>query len=87
MPIAEQVVLMYAGTQGYVDALEVEEVGGFAGELLAFVRERHPRVLERIRQSGELSEEAEQELKAATQDCCDRHGAESSHQEESGGAT
>ncbi len=78
MPVAEQVVVLYAGTHGYVDQLEAQEVGGFCRELLTFVRERHPRVLQAIRQTGELSAEVEKELQEAIRDCCARGRAEPS---------
>jgi len=86
MPVAEQVVVLYAGTHGYVDHLEVGEVADFPGKLLAFVRERHPRVLEAIRQTGELTAEVERELQGAIQDCCAWHQAEKSSQAEKGGS-
>jgi len=76
MPMAEQVAVIYAGTHGYVDDLEVEEVPEFASRMLAFVRERHPRVLQAIRDSGELSEEVEGELEEALKDWGKRYVSE-----------
>ncbi|UCC68452.1 MAG: F0F1 ATP synthase subunit alpha [Armatimonadota bacterium] len=84
MPVAEQVIVLYAGTHGYVDELEVEEVSGFAARLVAFVRERHPRMLQAIRESGELSEEVEKELQEALKDCCARHRSEAAPLREEG---
>ena len=72
MSMAEQVVAIYAGTQGYLDELEVGRVDEFGDELVKFVRERHPRVLQSIRETGELSEETETELKQAIEDCLER---------------
>ena len=86
MPMAEQVVVIYAGTHGYVDGMEVDDVAEFAGRLLTFVRERHPRMLQSIRESGELSEEMEKELQQTIQDCATRYGSEGSGQAEEGGA-
>jgi F-type H+-transporting ATPase subunit alpha len=86
MPMAEQVVVIYAGTHGHVDGMPVDEVAEFAGRLLTFVRERHPRMLQAIRESGELSEEVEKELQQAIQDCCARYASEGSGQAEEGGA-
>jgi F-type H+-transporting ATPase subunit alpha len=86
MPMAEQVVVIYAGTHGYVDGMEVDEVAEFAGRLLTFVRERHPRMLQSIRESGELSEEMEKELQQTIQDCSTRYGSEGPGQAEEGGA-
>jgi F-type H+-transporting ATPase subunit alpha len=68
MPIAEQVLVLYAGTRGHADRLPVEKVSEFAGELPTFVRERHPRVLRSIRETGDLTDAVEQELKGAIED-------------------
>jgi F-type H+-transporting ATPase subunit alpha len=78
MPMGEQVVAIYAGTQGYLDELEVGRVDEFGDELVRFVRERHPRVLQSIRESGELSEETEAELRQAITDCLERFQATAS---------
>jgi len=68
LSMAEQVVVLYAGTQGYTDGLPVARVAPFGRELLAFVRESHPNVLENIRSTGRLEEAVEQELKQALAD-------------------
>ncbi len=52
MPMAEQVVVIFAGTQGYTDELPLDQVAPFGRELVTFVRERHPRVLQEIRDDG-----------------------------------
>ena len=68
LAMAEEVVVLYAGTQGYTDDLPVDRVAPFGRDLLTFVRESHPSVMERIRTTGELEEAAEQELKQAITD-------------------
>ena len=75
MAMEEQVVVIYAGTQGYVDELEAAEAGRFARELVTFVRERHPTVLRRVRETGKLTEEVEKELGEAIRDCLGRFRA------------
>jgi F-type H+-transporting ATPase subunit alpha len=75
MPMAEQVVVLYAGTRGYVDDLPLEETVRFARELVVFVRERHPGVIQAIRDSGGLAPEIEKELQAGIQDFVGRFRA------------
>ena len=72
MPMAEQVVAIYAGTQGYLDGLEPDQVAEFGRELVTHVRERYPSILSEIADSGELSEDLEARLKEAIQDCLER---------------
>jgi F-type H+-transporting ATPase subunit alpha len=68
LSMAEQVVVLYAGTQGYTDDLPVARVAPFGRELLPFVRESHPGIMESIRSTGRLEEAAEQELRHAIAD-------------------
>ena len=49
MPVEEQVVVIYAGTNGYADDIPVSEVKRFEGELLEFMRTRHGSLLEEIK--------------------------------------
>ncbi|MHB8681317.1 MAG: F0F1 ATP synthase subunit alpha [Acidimicrobiales bacterium] len=59
MPVEEQVLVIYAGSNGYVDDVPVGEVRRFETEMLQFLRANHPEILEKIRSTGALPEEAE----------------------------
>ncbi|HAM03488.1 MAG TPA: F0F1 ATP synthase subunit alpha, partial [Acidimicrobiaceae bacterium] len=58
MPVEEQVLVIYAGSNGFVDDVPVPEVRRFEAEMLEFMRSNHPELLEQIRSSGQLPEEA-----------------------------
>ncbi|MBK6855127.1 MAG: F0F1 ATP synthase subunit alpha [Microthrixaceae bacterium] len=62
LPVEEQVVVLYAGTSGYVDPVPVPEVRRYEADLLAWMRTRHAGLLAGIRDTGQLDEDA---LKAA----------------------
>ena len=49
LPVEEQVIVIYAGSNGWVDDVAVSEVRRFEAELLEFMRSSHPEVLETIR--------------------------------------
>jgi len=49
MPVEEQVVVVFAGTKGYLDDLPVREVRRFEGELLEHMRSRHAGLLSGVR--------------------------------------
>ena len=66
MPVELQVVSIFAGTNGYLDDLPIEDVRRFESELHDFFRTRHADLLATIRDSGQLPEEAE--LKQAVDD-------------------
>jgi F-type H+/Na+-transporting ATPase subunit alpha len=49
MPVEEQVVVIYAGTNGYADDVRVADVKRFERELLEFMRTRHGSLLEELK--------------------------------------
>jgi F-type H+-transporting ATPase subunit alpha len=58
MPVEEQVMVIYVGTRGHVDDVPVADVRRFEAEFLAFLRASHPELLEEIRTTGALPDEA-----------------------------
>jgi F-type H+/Na+-transporting ATPase subunit alpha len=59
LPVEEQVIVIYAGSNGWVDDVPVSEVRRFESEMLAFVRANHPELLEGIRTTGAAPDTAE----------------------------
>jgi len=57
LPVEEQVVVLYAGTRGYLDKVPVPDVQRFEAELLEWLRARHSDVLNGIRSSGAIEDE------------------------------
>ncbi len=60
MSVEDQVVVLYAGTNGYVDSIPVQDVQRFESELLAFMHGRHAGLMEEIRTSGAMNDDAVQ---------------------------
>jgi F-type H+/Na+-transporting ATPase subunit alpha len=56
MAVEEQIVSIYAGTNGYLDDIPTSDVRRFETELLDFVRTRHADLMNTIRDSGALPE-------------------------------
>ena len=54
VPVEEQVIVIYAGTRGWVDTVPVSEVRRFESELLAFMRSSHADLLSHIKETGTL---------------------------------
>ncbi|MAU98566.1 MAG: F0F1 ATP synthase subunit alpha [Fulvimarina sp.] len=61
----EQVVVIFAGTQGYLDKLRVDQVGDFEEGLLGAMRSEHKGVLDQIAKEKALSDELRGKLKSA----------------------
>jgi len=71
----EQVVLLYAGVNGYMDNIEVNQIGKFEKNLLNSIRENYSQILESIRSTKELSEDTEATLKSAVDDFSKNFGS------------
>jgi F-type H+-transporting ATPase subunit alpha len=68
IPVEEQVAVIFAGTQGYVDDVPVERIAAFGQELRDYMRSQHVELLATIRDERELSPETEAMLRAAILD-------------------
>ncbi len=63
-PVEEQVVAIFAGVNGYLDRIEVNEVTRFEQALLDDVRANQSEVLAAIRDEKDISDETDEKLKA-----------------------
>jgi F-type H+-transporting ATPase subunit alpha len=61
----EQTVSIFAGTNGYLDALPVSKVTEYEAEMLDFMHEQHADVLELIRTTKDFGNDAKAKTKAA----------------------
>jgi F-type H+-transporting ATPase subunit alpha len=67
VPVESQVVAIWVGTGGYLDALPVEDAKRFVDDFIEHLSARTG-VLDAIRDTGELSDEIEATLKQAVED-------------------
>ena len=68
MDIEEQVLVIWAATNGYVDDIPVEEVRNFEAEMLKFIRNSHPGLLQAIREKKTLTPEITSDLETVLKD-------------------
>ena len=57
VPVAEQVVLFYAVSNGYVDSIKLNFVKEWEKAFLGLIREKYPKVLESIVKEKKLTDE------------------------------
>lgn len=65
MPTEDQVVSIFAGVNGLLDDVKVEDIGRFESELLTFIKRDAAGVLEALREKKEFDEELSKELEKA----------------------
>ncbi|MCK4891453.1 MAG: F0F1 ATP synthase subunit alpha, partial [Candidatus Pacebacteria bacterium] len=63
METEEQVVIIFATINGFLDDVEIEKVKDFEKELLERLREKNKDILESILKEGDISEETDKKLK------------------------
>jgi F-type H+-transporting ATPase subunit alpha len=67
LKMEEQVVVVYAGVNGYLDPLPVARVRAFEDGLLTLVRSKNADLLDDIRKSGDLSDASVAKLKGVVE--------------------
>jgi len=65
MPVEEQIVVIFAGTNGFTDEYPVEALRKYERELLAFLKAQHSDILKEIREKKTISDELREKLTQA----------------------
>jgi F-type H+/Na+-transporting ATPase subunit alpha len=68
LKMEEQVVVIYAGVNGYLDTFPVDRVRSFESGLLHLIHSKHADILNAIRDSRDLDDAVAAKLKAAVED-------------------
>ena len=63
--LAEQVIVLYAGTNGYADNVPLDRVKNWQSDLLRWVESSYPDISKSISKEKRITQETEQELKNA----------------------
>jgi F-type H+-transporting ATPase subunit alpha len=69
LPVEKQILIIYAGTQGFLDDLPVSELRRFEEELYKFMDAKHPTVLPDIIAKKALDDDLKARIKAAIDAC------------------
>src|SRR2546427_10150538 len=68
MPVAQQVIVLFAGGNGYLDDVPVDKVRQFEKELLRFLSSAHPAIEQTIAKDKALSPDTEKLLRGAIEE-------------------
>ena len=68
LQMEEQVVVIYAGTRGYLDSVELKDVTRYEAELLTHIRGHNSSLLKKIREEEKLTDDIEAEIKSTLDD-------------------
>ena len=68
LPMEEQVVSIYAGVNGYLDAIDVNKISRFENDLMNLIKGSYKDILKSIRDEQSLSDKTEEKLKKAIEE-------------------
>ena len=68
LPVEKQVVIIYAGTRGYLDDVNPKSIRKLEDELYPFIETKYPQIFESIRTKKKLDDEIEAQLKKALEE-------------------
>ena len=68
MTIAEQVVSIFTGVNGYLDDLELNQIRDFEKDLFELIKSSHSDIIESINSSGDLNDDASSKLTSIIED-------------------
>ncbi len=76
MPVEEQVVVLFAAVNGFLDDIPLEAVRDFERRLLAYMREEKGEILGKLREERKLSPELREQLERAVREFHDSFGGD-----------
>jgi len=77
LPVEKQILIIFAGTNGFLDDLPVPAVRKFEAELYRFVENAHPAILKDLRDKKTIDDDLKARITSAIKECKQRFLAES----------
>ena len=68
MSVEDQVIAIFSGVRGHLDAIEVNQINRFESQLLEHIRSSHPEIINAIKETGDLDESTDAKLDQAVSD-------------------
>ena len=65
VPVANQIVVIYATTKGYADEIQLADMAEWENELIRYIENSHPDLLSAILEEKQLTDKIEEQLKGA----------------------
>jgi F-type H+/Na+-transporting ATPase subunit alpha len=76
LPVEKQVLAIFAGTNGYIDDLPIDQVRPFEQEMYRFVENGHPEILNELREKKAIDDKLREKIQAMLKEFKERFVAE-----------
>lgn len=68
LPVEKQILIIYAGANGFLDDIAVEDVNSFEAQLYTFVETKYPQLFEQIKTKKALDDELKDQINKAIEE-------------------
>ena len=68
MDVEKQVLIIWSATNGFTDDVPIEDIRKFEGDLLSFIENSHPAVLQKLREKKAVTDEVQKDLEQSLKD-------------------
>src|SRR4051794_5577582 len=68
MPVEKQVVLIFAGTNGFLDKYPTDKLGEYEKQLFSFLEKKHPEIMKEILSTGKIDDALKAKMQQALKD-------------------
>jgi F-type H+-transporting ATPase subunit alpha len=75
LPVERQIVVIYAGTRGYVDQLQISQIAAYEKGLSNFIEKKYPAIFDTLRTKKALDDATEAQLKKALEEFATAFGS------------
>ncbi len=75
LKVEQQIIIIYAGTKGYIDGIEVNRLGQYERGLNDFIEKKYPTIIEGLKAKKSLDDDNEKTLKKALEEFGTAFGA------------
>jgi F-type H+-transporting ATPase subunit alpha len=65
LAVEKQIVIIYAGTRGFIDGIEIDRLASYEKGLYDFIEKKYPAIYETLRTKKQLDDDSEKTLKKA----------------------
>ena len=68
MDVEKQVLIIWSATNGFTDDVPIEDIRKFEADLLSFIENSHPAVLQKMREKKAVTDEVQKDLEQSLKD-------------------
>ena len=68
MDVEKQVLIIWSATNGFTDDVAIEDIRKFETDLLSFIENSHPGVLQKLREKKAVTDEVQKDLEQSLKD-------------------